>query len=80
MMSLYKTATHVSQKNIILATFAVKQFTCAQNWFSKDMRKTMIEWGYRGQRLAARWAKRFRITRDKQPAATTGLTKPSHDR
>ena len=43
----------------------------------KIMRKGMIERGYRGQRLAAKWAKRLRITRGQQPAATTGLTRTS---
>ena len=43
----------------------------------KIMRKGMIEWGYRGQRFASKWAKRLRITREQQPAATTGLTRTS---
>ena len=43
----------------------------------KIMRKAMIEWGYRGQRFAARWAKRLRITKEQQPAATTGITRAS---
>jgi len=43
----------------------------------KIMRKGMIEWGYKAQRLASKWAGRFRITREQQPAATTGLTRAS---
>lgn len=43
----------------------------------KIMRKGMIEWGYKAQRLASTWARRFRITREQQPAATTGLTRAS---
>lgn len=43
----------------------------------KIMRKGMIEWGYRAQRFAASWARRLRITREQQPAATTGLTRAS---
>ena len=43
----------------------------------KLIRKIMIEWGYRSQRIAARWARRLKITRNTQPAATTGLTRAS---
>ena len=43
----------------------------------KIMRKGMIDWGYKAQRLASAWARRFRITREQQPAATTGLTRAS---
>ena len=43
----------------------------------KIMRKAMIEWGYRAQRIASTWARRFRITKEQQPAATTGLTRAS---
>lgn len=43
----------------------------------KIMRKGMIEWGYRAQRIASTWARRFRITKEQQPAATTGLTRAS---
>lgn len=43
----------------------------------KIMRKGMIEWGYKAQRIASTWAKRFRITSEEQPAATTGLTRAS---
>jgi FAD/FMN-containing dehydrogenase/heterodisulfide reductase subunit C len=43
----------------------------------KIMRKGMIEWGYRAQRLAAAIARRLRITKEQQPAATTGLTRAS---
>jgi len=43
----------------------------------KIMRKGMIEWGYKAQRLASKWAGRFRITKEQQPAATTGLTRAS---
>ncbi|MDH5784024.1 MAG: DUF3683 domain-containing protein [Chromatiales bacterium] len=39
----------------------------------KLMRKGMIEWGYRGQRLAHKLAKRFGLLRDKRrPRGTTG--------
>lgn len=41
----------------------------------KIMRKGMIEWGYKAQRIASTWARRFRITKEQQPAATTGLTR-----
>jgi Fe-S oxidoreductase len=41
----------------------------------KLMRKVMIEWGYRGQRLAYRWARRLKLLGNKQvPMATTGHT------
>ncbi len=44
----------------------------------KIMRKGMIEWGYKAQRFASNWLSRFKIvTKDKQPAATTGLTRAS---
>lgn len=43
----------------------------------KIMRKGMIEWGYRAQRIASTWARRLRITKEQQPAATTGLTRAS---
>lgn len=43
----------------------------------KLMRKAMIEWGYKAQRLASIWAKRLRLVKEKQPAATTGLTRAS---
>ena len=43
----------------------------------KIMRKGMIEWGYRAQRIASTWARRFRIIKEQQPAATTGLTRAS---
>lgn len=43
----------------------------------KIMRKGMIEWGYRAQRLASTWARRLRIIKEQQPAATTGLTRAS---
>lgn len=43
----------------------------------KIMRKGMIEWGYKAQRIASTWARRFRITKEIQPAATTGLTRAS---
>ena len=43
----------------------------------KIMRKGMIEWGYKAQRMASTWARRFRITKEQQPAATTGLTRTS---
>lgn len=43
----------------------------------KLMRKGMIEWGYKAQRMASIWARRFRITKQQQPAATTGLTRAS---
>ncbi len=43
----------------------------------KIMRKGMIEWGYKAQRLASTWARRLRITKEQQPAATTGLTRAS---
>jgi FAD/FMN-containing dehydrogenase/Fe-S oxidoreductase len=41
----------------------------------KLMRKAMIEWGYRGQRIAYRWAKGLKLFRNKQaPMSTTGHT------
>ena len=43
----------------------------------KIMRKGMIEWGYRSQRFASSWARRLRIIRTQQPAATTGITRTS---
>ncbi|MFK5914200.1 MAG: FAD/FMN-binding oxidoreductase [Woeseiaceae bacterium] len=43
----------------------------------KLMRKAMIEWGYKGQRLASIWAKRLRLIKETQPAATTGSTRAS---
>ena len=43
----------------------------------KIMRKAMIEWGYRAQRIASTWARRLRIIKEQQPAATTGLTRAS---
>ena len=43
----------------------------------KIMRKGMIEWGYRAQRFASAWARRLRITKEQQPAATTGITRAS---
>lgn len=44
----------------------------------KIMRKGMIEWGYRGQRLASAWARRLHLIKSQpQPAATTGLTRAS---
>jgi FAD/FMN-containing dehydrogenase/Fe-S oxidoreductase len=37
------------------------------------MYKTLLQWGFRGQNLAYRWAKRFKLTPQKSlPAATTG--------
>lgn len=42
----------------------------------KSMRKIMIEWGYRGQRLGYQLAKRFKLfNRKKRPQATTGKPK-----
>ena len=38
----------------------------------KIMRKLMIEWGYRGQRLVYRAARSLRLLSAKRPAATTG--------
>ncbi len=43
----------------------------------KIMRVGMIEWGYRAQRFASAWARRLRITKEQQPAVTTGLTRAS---
>jgi len=41
----------------------------------KLMRKGLIEWGYKGQRLASKWAKRLKLLHSKRsPAATTGKT------
>ncbi|ADE13602.1 FAD linked oxidase domain protein [Nitrosococcus halophilus Nc 4] len=42
----------------------------------KLMRKAMIEWGYKGQRLAHGWAKRLRLLGNgkKRPLPTTGKT------
>lgn len=41
----------------------------------KAMRKSMIQWGYAGQRLAHHAARRLRLVTDrKRPAATTGRT------
>ncbi len=39
------------------------------------MRKLMIEWGYRGQRLAWRMARSLKLSGKKKPAATTGKPK-----
>jgi len=42
----------------------------------KLMRKGMIEWGYRAQRLASNWARRLHlIKKQQQPTATTGSTR-----
>ncbi|QKT05042.1 DUF3683 domain-containing protein [Ectothiorhodospiraceae bacterium 2226] len=41
----------------------------------KLMRKTLIEWGFRGQRLASKLARRSGITREgRRPSSTTGKT------
>ena len=41
----------------------------------KLMRKGLIEWGYKAQRLAYQWAKRLQLLHSKRnPAATTGKT------
>jgi FAD/FMN-containing dehydrogenase/Fe-S oxidoreductase len=39
----------------------------------KLMYKALLQWGFRGQRLAYRWAKQFKLVSNKaRPAATTG--------
>lgn len=41
------------------------------------MYKTLLQWGFRGQNLAYRWAKRLKLTPHKSlPAATTGKMTP----
>ena len=66
------------EKHFNIGTWLSMQFLNVTDPLTiKIMRKLMIQWGYRAQRMGVMLARRFGLIRDKQPAATTGSTRVS---
>ena len=60
----------------LVGWFSMQFLNITDPYVIKSMRKMMIEWGYRGQRLGYQLAKHFRLfNKNKRPQGTTGKPK-----
>jgi Fe-S oxidoreductase len=60
----------------LIGWFSMLFLNITDPFIIKSMRKIMIEWGYRGQRLGYQFAKRFRLfNKNKRPQGTIGKAK-----